>query len=126
MAEAAPVAGPSDEVWQELRLTSRHYFKESIPVQINGDTGTLFDLSISGCQLLSPSALKPNQAIKIQLPGQPVIHCAGKVVWTRLEAAASAQLLSYRAGVRFTKADAGAIESFTAAHATSPVPITNG
>jgi chromosome segregation ATPase len=121
-----PAAIAADEVWQELRLASRHYFIEAITVQINGDAGTLFDLSITGCQLLSPSALKPNQTIKIQLPGESPIHCSGKVVWTRLESAAGAQLLSYRAGVRFTKADAGAIESFTAAHATSPVPVVGG
>ena len=95
-------------------------FKKAVAVQINGDSGTLFDLSISGCQLLSPSALKPNQIIKVQLSsGPPPVTCTGKVVWTRLEPAGKGRPLSYRAGVRFTKADEEAIETFAARHGAS-------
>jgi hypothetical protein len=87
-------------------------------VQVNGDRARLYDLSISGCQLLSPSALKPNQMVKILLPAAPPLTCSGKVVWTRLEPMGMGQPLGYRAGVRFTKADEPAIEAFAASHAT--------
>ena len=111
----------SDEGWQTIRLTNRYIYNDGVPIQVNGDAGTLFDLSFTGCQILSPSALKPNQLIKIQLAVK--VSCSGKVVWTRLEAAAGAQLLSYRAGVRFTKPDHAAIEAFAASHEpTSIVP----
>ena len=60
---------------------------------------------IGGCQLLSPTALKPNQMVRIVLPDTPPLTCAGKVVWTRLEPMGMGQPLGYRAGVRFTKAD---------------------
>ena len=57
----------------------------------------------------------------MRLSAKPPVSCSGKVVWTRLEAAVSAQLLSYRAGVRFTKADHAAIEAFAASHVPSSV-----
>jgi chromosome segregation ATPase len=112
----------SDEVeaaedgWQVLRLASRHAFREPLGIQINGDAGKLVDLSITGCQVTFPSALKPNQIVKVQIPSTPQISCAGKVVWTRLEPPADGGLMGYRAGISFTKADATAIEHFLAQH----------
>jgi predicted nucleic acid-binding Zn-ribbon protein len=114
----APSGGPEDdEGWQAVRLANRYVFREEIAVQINGEVGRLFDLSASGCQLLSPSALKPNHVVKVVLPSvHASITCTGKVVWTRLEPSESGRPLGYRAGVRFTKADESAIETFAADH----------
>ena len=113
---------PKDEVddgeaWQAVRLATRYVFGEEVVVQINGDPGKLFDLSITGCQLLSPTALKPNHTVKVTLPNEkkPVI-CTGTVVWTRLEPSAGGQAIRYRAGVRFTKVDEAAIETFASRH----------
>ena len=108
-----------EESWQAVRLANRYLFHSEVSVQVNGDPARLFDLSISGCQLLSPTALKPNQMVKILLPADkaPVV-CSGKVVWTRLEPMAAGQPLGYRAGVRFTKADDVGIETFAARYAT--------
>ena len=122
----APVAAPHprpdteepEEGWQAVRLAPRTLFAQGISVQINGDPARLFDISISGCQVLSPTALKPNQLVKILLPDKTPVPCAGKVVWTRLEPMAAGQPLGYRAGVRFTKADEIGIEKFAARHAT--------
>ena len=107
-----------EEGWQAVRLAPRTLFSEGLSVQINGDPARLFDISISGCQVLSPTALKPNQLVKIVLPDKPPVACAGKVVWTRLEPMAAGQPLGYRAGIRFTKADEIGIEKFAARHAT--------
>ena len=107
-----------EEGWQAVRLANRYVFNTELSVQVNGDPARLFDLSISGCQLLSPTALKPNQMVKIVLPDKTPVTCAGKVVWTRLEPMAMGQPLGYRAGVRFTKADEVAIEAFAARYAT--------
>jgi hypothetical protein len=111
--------GEPEEGWQAVRLAPRFLFADEITVQVNGDPARIFDISISGCQLLSATALKPNQMVKVLLPaGKTPVPCAGKVVWTRLEPMAAGQPLGYRAGVRFTKADEAGIEKFAARHAT--------
>ena len=111
--------GEPEEGWQAVRLAPRFLFGDEITVQVNGDPARLFDISISGCQLLSATALKPNQMVKVLLPaGKTPVPCAGKVVWTRLEPMGAGQPLAYRAGVRFTKADEAGIEKFAARHAT--------
>jgi len=113
-----PGAAEPEEGWQAVRLAPRWLFADEISVQVNGDPARLFDISISGCQLLSATALKPNQIVKVLLPaGKTPVPCAGKVVWTRLEPMAAGQPLGYRAGVRFTKADEAGIEKFAARHA---------
>ena len=85
--KTGPPAGNAggEESWQAIRLANRYVFNAELTVQVNGDPARLFDLSISGCQLLSPTALKPNQIVKILLPDTTPVTCAGKVVWTRLE-----------------------------------------
>ena len=110
--------GAGEESWQAVRLANRYVFNTELMVQVNGDPARLFDLSISGCQLLSPTALKPNQMVKVLLPDKPPVTCPGKVVWTRLEPMGMGQPLGYRAGVRFNKTDDQAIETFAASHAT--------
>jgi chromosome segregation ATPase len=108
-----------EEGWQAVRLASRYLFNEGVMVQVNGDPARLFDISISGCQVLSPTALKPNQIVKVLLAsGKAPVHCVGKVVWTRLEPMAAGEPLGYRAGVRFSKADEAGIEKFAARHAS--------
>ena len=75
---------------------------------------TLVDLSISGAQLVSQAALKPNRMVRVQLPaGDNPITCKGKIVWARLEAGSTTGL-RYRAGVFFTGVDERAIEKFLA------------
>jgi PilZ domain len=106
-----------EEGWQSVRLAVRYMFSTDLSVQVNGNPARIFDISISGCQLLSPTALKPNQMVKIVLPDVPPVTCSGKVIWTRLEPMAVGQPLGYRAGVRFTKADEIAIETFAARYA---------
>lgn len=119
----APASAPKEEEpeegWQAVRLANRYLFSAEVSVQVNGDPARLFDISISGCQLLSPTALKPNQMVKILLPADKTpVTCSGKVVWTRLEPMAAGQPLGYRAGVRFTKADEMGIETFAARYTT--------
>jgi len=110
--------GEPEEGWQAVRLAPRFLFADEVSVQVNGDPARIFDISISGCQLLSATALKPNQMVKVLLPDKTPVACSGKVVWTRLEPMAAGQPLGYRAGVRFTKADEVGIEKFAARHAT--------
>jgi chromosome segregation ATPase len=119
LAQSERGAGPTEEAWQVIRLATRFRFPEPVAVQVNGDPGKLVDISATGCQLLFPSALKPDQTIKVQLQGNPPITCVGKVVWTRLEPPVKGGLMGYRAGVAFTKSDGDAIEAFVTHHAQS-------
>jgi chromosome segregation ATPase len=115
-AKHAP-ASPDDTEWGAVRLATRHAFRQKVDVQVNGESGTLCDLSTTGCQLLSPGALKPNQVLKVVLSGeQTSIACSGKVVWARIEPPTAGRPLFYRAGVQFTKVDQAAIDAFVAFH----------
>jgi hypothetical protein len=78
------------------------------------------DLSTAGCQLLSPGALKPNQAVKVTLPAEPkALSCSGKIVWATLEPPALGRPARYRVGVQFQKANEAAIEKFINARGTT-------
>jgi len=112
-----------DEAWVAVRLSPRYGFSEPVAVQVNGTASQLCDLSVGGCQVLSQTALKPNQTVKVTLPGAPkAISCSGKIVWAKLEAPALGRPAGYRAGVQFAKPDHAAIEAFIANHrVASPV-----
>lgn len=98
-------------------MTTRYAFREHISVQINNSPGFLVDLSIAGCQLLSPTALKPNQPVKVHLATEPKpLTCSGKIVWATLEPPALGRPARYRVGVQFQKANEAAIEKFIGAH----------
>jgi hypothetical protein len=99
-----------------VRLATRYVFREEVEIQIDGSSGVLFDISVAGCQLLSPAALQPDQVVHVLLPSeQTPTGCTGKVVWVRLEPrAASGPLPHYRAGMSFINADRTGIEAFAA------------
>ncbi len=70
---------------------------------------------MTGAQVLTAAAMKPNRLIKVTLPmGDSFIACKAKVMWSRLEPR-SGQLW-YRAGVSFTSADQLALGSFLDQH----------
>lgn len=108
-------ASPSDDKWTNVRQVARYYFREEIEVEVDRGPGLLVDLSVEGCQVVSPATLKPNRAVKVLLPLETTsIACSGKVMWARIEPASKGQPLRYRAGVRFTKVDKAAIAAFLA------------
>jgi hypothetical protein len=113
----APHHAPETTEWGVMRLAPRHSFRQKVDVQINGQAGVLCDLSITGCQLLSPGALKPNQVLKVVMAAeQTPFVCAGKVVWVRIEPPTAGGPLFYRAGVQFTKTDPAAIDAFVTSY----------
>ncbi len=117
MSTISPIStGPAaEEEWGPVRLAVRYSFREPFTIAVNGDTGLLVDISVAGCQLVSSSAVRPNQAVKVLLPsGDTSIACTGKVMWARFEPRASGGAFGYRAGVQFTKPDQAALEAFIA------------
>jgi PilZ domain-containing protein len=102
------------------RRASRQAFSEEVQVQIDGSVTMLVDLSITGAQVISPTALKPNRMVKVAMPmGENSVACRGKIVWARLEPPSAGRALCYRAGVLFTAPDEAAIKSFISYHIRS-------
>lgn len=111
---AAPPEGP-EQFRGPARAAKRVTFKGEIDIQVDGGPGKLVDLSTTGAQLLTPSAMKPSRLIKVTLPmGDSLIACKAKVMWSRLEPRAGQ--LWYRAGVSFTSTDQIALETFLSTH----------
>jgi hypothetical protein len=85
---------------------------EDVEIQIDGGQAKLIDLSITGAQILSPSALKPNRVMTLKLQaGDNLMSCKGKIMWSRLEPSKGGELW-YRAGIAFTIADQAALKAF--------------
>jgi chromosome segregation ATPase len=124
VVEHAPAPGPAAVVTDAstpeqfrgpARAAKRVQFKGETDIQVDGTPGKLVDLSMTGAQLLTSAAMKPNRLIKVTLPmGDSSIACKAKVMWSRLEPR-SGQLW-YRAGVSFTSADQLLLENFLNEH----------
>jgi PilZ domain len=113
------ISTPAD-VHDPPRRASRQAFNEDVQIQIDGSATLLVDLSMTGAQVISPGALKPNRMVKVSLPmGDTSVVCRGKIVWARLEPPSAGRALCYRAGVLFTTPDEAAIQSFITHHIRS-------
>lgn len=121
--ELGPVAEPPAQTAPEqpeqfrgpARGARRVAFTKDVQLQVDGNPGKLVDLSLSGAQMLTPSAINPNRLVSVTLPmAGGAISCKAKVVWSRLEPRGGK--LWYRAGVQFTTVDQRALESFFIAH----------
>ncbi|MGE5246227.1 MAG: PilZ domain-containing protein [Betaproteobacteria bacterium] len=107
------------------RRASRHAFAHEVGVQIDGGEATLVDLSVTGAQVISLTALKPNRVVKLQLPNDNgPMSCKGKIVWARLEPPSNGQPFRYRAGIFFVTADPAGINTFMARHAAVGSHVT--
>ena len=88
---------------------------DDFEVQIDGTPGKLVDVSLTGAQVVTAAAMKPNRLVKVLIPsGETTIACKGKVAWARLEPSKGQML--YRAGIAFTNVDKAALEAFLNLH----------
>jgi hypothetical protein len=102
---------------QPPRRASRHAFNQDVQIQIDGSATQLVDLSTTGAQVISPTALKPNRMVKVSLPiDDSMVSFRGKIVWARLEAPSAGGAFCYRAGVFFTSVDEAAVQTFIKHH----------
>jgi len=86
-------------------------------VSINGDAGQLIDLSVSGAQVQSATALRPLKVARIVVPDGD-LRLQGTVAWAIAVPAAGA--IHYRAGIEFVNPDKEKLASFCAAHGGAP------
>ena len=120
-AAAAPAKKSSPEAPADgpVRKAGRQAFSDALGVQIDGEAALLVDLSLTGAQVLSCSALKPTKTVKMLLPSSdsPVL-CRGRIVWARLEPTMPGRPIRYRAGMFFTATDQAAVQTFISRHGT--------
>jgi hypothetical protein len=108
-AETAPSEFPAGTARQVDRVRIR----EGVEVSVDGTTGQLVDLSALGAQVVSPKSIRPQQLVRLVLSGRDgPFSCKGRIMWARFEKPRKGDSGLYRAGMKFTEADAAAIAAF--------------
>jgi len=111
--EAQAVA-PLD--YRGTRRAPRVRLSDTKEILVDGNRGTLVDLSALGAQLVTATVLKPNQRVRISLADEDrPIRCSATVVWASFEIP-SGSTRRYRAGLDFIEPDAGALDAFIRRH----------
>ena len=94
------------------RGTQRVIIAAGVEVHIDGNPATLIDLSSDGAQVLSATALKPNQRVRIAFADERgTVRLSATVAWASFEIPPR-----YRAGVQFLGGDADAIRAYALRH----------
>jgi len=110
VAVAAPAsAEPLDQ--RGTRRAPRFRIVDGVDVMIDGNVATLVDLSVVGAHVVSPTILKPNQRVRINLSdGKKPIRIGAGVAWASFELAKTGP--RYRAGIEFFEAEPAPIQKF--------------
>jgi len=109
---APPAAGLD---YRGTRRAARFRMAEGTEAQVDGAPAGIIDLSTLGAQILSRAPLKPAQPIRIVLAdAHGMVRFSGSVAWVSFEMPSG--VTRYRAGVKFTNADAKAVEAFRKRH----------
>ena len=117
LAAVQPQIAPAAVEHQPPRRASRHAFNQDVQIQIDGSATQLVDLSTTGAQVISPTALKPNRMVKVSFPiDDNMVSFRGKIMWARLEPPSAGGPFCYRAGVFFTSVDEAAVQAFIKHH----------
>jgi hypothetical protein len=112
---AAPMQTPSLDHYG-TRRAPRFKVSGTVDVLIDGNTGTLVDVSTAGAQVLTPAVLKPNQRIRMALPEDgSAIRFNATVIWAKFEIPPHSGP-HYRAGIEFIDASASALDAYCARH----------
>jgi hypothetical protein len=111
-ARAEEPSGHSPE-----RKARRVKIKKSVNVTIDGAPSALVDLSMSGAQVLSPRAVRPDHSVQLMLPNDNGgVSCQARVVWVVVEHSRDPKRALYRAGIQFRDVDAPEFEAFFSKH----------
>jgi hypothetical protein len=100
------------------RRAQRFKMAANVTAQVEGRAAMLIDLSTVGAQVVSTTALKPNQELTVALPDDVgTVRFKTMVVWTSFEIPPNSGP-RYRAGLNFVDADADAVGAFCQRHKT--------
>jgi hypothetical protein len=112
---AAPPGAPALDQ-RGTRRAPRFRMADKTVIVLDGKSGSIIDLSTVGAQVVSPSALKPNQRISVALlHNSTQIKFNASVAWTSFEMS-DGGAPRYRGGLNFEDADPAAIDAFCAKH----------
>ena len=120
-APAATIAAPAPSSAPLLdqtgtRRAPRYKIQPKVDILLDGNASVLVDLSTVGAQVVSPSALKPNQRVRIGLSDENAnLRFNGSVAWASFEIPPGSGP-RYRAGIEFIGADAAAVDAFCTRH----------
>ena len=93
-----------------VRQAPRH--RVNAPVSIDGTPATLFDISVTGANVVGTLPIRPSQRLHLSMQaGGPLL--TAMTVWVQYELPAEGA--QYRAGVEFTASAAAAVADYVAA-----------
>ncbi len=96
-----------------IRRFSRYSFRSKMPVDIEGESAQLVDLSVGGAQVLSETPLELHREAAVSLVNDEIqVSARAKVMWTRADPQSKGRALRYRAGIEFTDVDPAAVEAY--------------
>lgn len=103
--------------WHGTRRAPRYRIRQGVEIQLDGNPAHLVDLSTVGAQVVSATILRPNQRVRISVPGDEfVMRFRGSVAWAKFELPKPTEPPRYRAGVEFNDADAAAMDDYIGKH----------
>ena len=109
----ATAEAPKALDWHGTRRAPRFRVRSGVELQLDGNPASIVDLSTIGAQVISPTVLRPNQKVRINLPNDDfMLRFRGAIAWAKFELpTATAAAPQYRAGIEFVDADAKTIDS---------------
>jgi hypothetical protein len=99
--------------WHGTRRAQRFRVRSGVELQLDGNPASIIDLSIVGAQVISPTVLRPNQKVRINIPNDDfTLRFRGAIAWAKFELPKPpVQSPQYRAGIEFMDGDSKAIDS---------------
>jgi hypothetical protein len=105
------------------RQARRVTIHDGVKILIDGVSSSLVDLSTLGAQIVSPTTVRPNRAVRVVLQDDAgPVSCKGRIVWARIEPGSQEESVAYRAGLEFIEANATALQAFAAQHGVAFAP----
>jgi hypothetical protein len=115
----APTRSPATTAPLDQRGTrraARFKIAPQVDIVVDGNAATLVDLSRVGAQVVTASALNPNQRVRMVLSDQVgAVRFNASVAWAKFEIS-PAEGPQYRAGLDFVDADGQAVDGFCGRH----------
>jgi hypothetical protein len=104
------------------RRAPRFPVTDGAGVIVNGENGTLVNLSSTGAQLLVHMRLRPSEPLRLALvDSDSEVKVRGVVAWSSVESSNGA--LAYRAGVEFINPDALSLDAFCVRRITTSTAV---
>ena len=115
-AAAAPSPAPLASLdFRGTRRAPRFKMKDNTELQVDDGLAKVVDLSSIGAQIVSKSALRPQQRLRVTLADDlGIVRFSAAVAWATFEIPKGAT--RYRAGIEFKDAQGKAVEAFAHRH----------